>query len=261
MQQSLELIKITEKLQERCNCFDCEDGAVMQGYMEKFLNVLARLFCWVDGECDTLLKSQRQEIIPITSVEICGCDAMVEVKPFYYKGFDPATLKVLVQKRQGMTRETYELEKDKYNWSFVDGTLLINVTEELSPCCRCVYPCSCGVEYKLILTYEAGYTSETLPDCVYDSMCHFLNIFVAYQNQCGSLEQCANMDRLAVGSVLKQKSVDYIVREWTVDETSIDRLYVSLINKWSLMTLSSLSLCNTISTERMYIAIGRKPRC
>ena len=261
MQQSLELIKITEKLQERCNCFDCEDGAVMQGYMEKFLNVLARLFCWVDGECDTLLKSQRQEIIPITSVEICGCDALVEVKPFYYKGFDPATLKVLVQKRQGMNRETYELEKDKYNWSFVDGTLLINVTEELSPCCRCVDTCSCGVEYKLILTYEAGYTSETLPDCVYDSLCHFLNIFVAYQNQCGSLEQCANMDKLAVGSVLKQKSVDYIVREWTVDETSIDRLYVSLINKWSLMTLSSLSLCNTVSTERMYIAIGRKPRC
>lgn len=261
MQQSLELIKITEKLQERCNCFDCEDGAVMQGYMEKFLSVLARLFCWVDGECDTLLKAQRKEIIPVTSVKLCGCDAMVEIKPYYHKGFDPSSLKIFMQKREGMARETYELGQERFNWSFVDGTILINVTDELSPCCKCVDPCSCDAEYKLILVYEAGYTSETLPDCVYDSMCHFLNIFVAYQNKCGSLEECANMDRLAVGAVLKQKSVDYIVREWTIDTESVDRVYVSLINKWSMLTLRSLSLCNTVSTEGMYIAVGRKTKC
>ena len=66
-----------------------------------------------------------------------------------------------------------------------------------------------------------------------------MNIFISYQNNCGSLDECANMDRLAVGAVLKQKSVDYIVREWTIDNGSIDRFYVKLINKWSLATLSS----------------------
>ena len=69
------------------------------------------------------------------------------------------------------------------------------------------------------------------------------------------------MDRLAVGAVLKQKSVDYIVREWTIDTESVDRVYVSLINKWSMLTLRSLSLCNTVSTEGMYIAVGRKTKC
>lgn len=261
MQPALELIKITQNLQERCGCFDCDDGATMQRYMESFLRVLARLLCWTDGECSTILRALRHEVIPLTSFHLCGCDAMVEVKPYYWKGFDPTTLKVYMHKRKGLEREEYELDTDKWNWSFVDGTILVNVTDELSPCCKCYDPCSCEAEYKLVLDYEAGYTSETLPDCVYDVMCHFLSIFIAYQNDCGTLDECANMDRLAVGAVLKQKSVDYIVREWTVDQTSIDRYYVKLINTWALQTLSSLSLCKRVYTDNMYLTIGRRKEC
>ena len=261
MQPALELIKITQNLQERCGCFDCDDGATMQRYMESFLRVLARLLCWTDGECSTILRALRHEVIPLTSFHLCGCDAMVEVKPYYWKGFDPTTLKVYMHKRKGLEREEYELDTDKWNWSFVDGTILVNVTDELSPCCKCYDPCSCEAEYKLVLDYEAGYTSETLPDCVYDAMCHFLNIFIAYQNDCGTLDECANMDKLAVGAVLKQKSVDYIVREWIVDQTSIDRYYVKLINTWALQTLSSLSLCKRVYTDNMYLTIGRRKEC
>ncbi len=261
MQPELELMKITQKLQDRCGCFDCDDGATMQRYMESFLRVLARLFCWTDGECDTILRAQRHEVIEVKDFDICGCDAMVEIKPYYFKGFDPTTLKVYMHKRQGLNREEYEITPDKYNWSFVDGTILINVTDELSPCCRCCDPCSCESEYKIILDYEAGYTSNNLPDCIFEAMCHFMSIFVAYQNQCGTLDECANMDRLAVGAVLEQKSVDYIVRKWTVDKTSLDTIYVKLINTWALKTLSSLSLCKKVYTENMYLTIGRRKEC
>ena len=261
MQPELELVKITQKLQDRCGCFDCDDGATMQRYMESFLRVLARLFCWTDGECDTILRAQRHEVIEVKDFDICGCDAMVEIKPYYFKCFDPSTLKVYMHKRKGLEREEYEITPDKYNWSFVDGTILINITEELSPCCRCCDPCSCEAEYKIILDYEAGYTSETLPDCIFEAMCHFISIFVAYQNKCGTLDECANMDRLAVGAVLEQKSVDYIVRKWTVDKTSLDTIYVKLINTWALKTLSSLSLCKKVYTENMYLAIGRRKEC
>lgn len=261
MQPELELVKITQKLQDRCGCFDCDDGATMQRYMGNFLRVLARLFCWTDGECDTILRAQRHEVIEVKDFDICGCDAMIEIKPYYFKGFDPSTLKVYMHKRKGLEREEYEITPDKYNWSFVDGTILINITEELSPCCRCCDPCSCEAEYKIILGYEAGYTSETLPDCIFEAMCHFMSIFVAYQNKCGTLDECANMDRLAVGSVLEQKSVDYIVRKWSVDKTSLDTIYVKLINTWALKTLSSLSLCKKVYTENMYLAIGRRKEC
>ena len=261
MQPELELMKITQKLQDRCGCFDCDDGATMQRYMESFLRVLARLFCWTDGECDTILRARRHEVIEVKDFDICGCDAMVEIKPYYFKGFDPSTLKVYMHKRKDLEREEYEITPDKYNWSFVDGTILINVTEELSPCCRCCDPCSCETEYKIILDYEAGYTSASLPDCIFEAMCHFMNIFVAYQNNCGSLDECANMDRLAVGAVLEQKSVDYIVRKWTVDKTSLETVYVKLINTWALKTLSSLSLCKKVYTENMYLAIGRRKEC
>lgn len=261
MQHDLELLKISERLKDRCNCVDCNDEATISQYLERFFKVLARLFCWVDSECDTILKSFRHETIPLDKVEICGCDAMIEVKPYYFKGFDPSTLKVYVHKRQGMSRETFELTAEDYDWSFVEGTLLVNLTEFLSPCCRCDDPCSCEAQYKLILDYEAGYTSETIPDCVIEAMCHFLNVFMAYQNNCGSLDDCSNMDRLAVGAVLKQKSVDYIVREWKIDNDSMDRIYVKMINKWYLQTLASLSLCNTVYTDRMYIAIGKGEKC
>ena len=189
MQPELELMKITQKLQDRCGCFDCADGATMQRYMESFLRVLARLFCWTDGECDTILRARRHEVIEVKDIEICGCDAMVEIKPYYFKGFDPSTLKVYMHKRKGLEREEYAITPDKYNWSFVDGTILINVTAELSPCCRCCDPCSCETEYKIILDYEAGYPSASLPDCIFEAMCHFMNIFVAYQTKCGTLDE------------------------------------------------------------------------
>lgn len=258
MQQDLELIKITKKLQERCKCFDCEDGATMQKYIESFFRVLAQLFCWVDEDCATILKSQRTEIIPVKEVQLCACDAMVEIKPYYFKGFDPSSLKVIMQKRVGFKREEYVLTPDKYNWSFADNTILINVTDELSPCCRCVSCCSCEAQYKLILSYEAGYTFDNLPDCIYDALCHFLSIFIAYQNDCGSLDECANMDRLAVGARLTKKSVDYIVREWTVDNNSLEKIYTNLIYKWSFKTLSLLSLCKASYTDNMYITLGRR---
>lgn len=261
MQQDLELIKLSDRLKERCHCFDCEDEATVQVYFEKFLKVLARLFCWVDGECDTILKSIRHEVIELDKVEICGCQALMEIKPFYFKGFDPSTLKVYIQRRQGMKREVFEILPDKYDWSFIDGTLLVSLTDYLSPCCRCDDPCSCETTYKLILDYEAGYTSDTMPDCVLDVMCHFLNVFIAYQNKCGSLDECANMDRLAVGSVLSQKSVDYIVRKWTIDDADMNRIYVRMINKWYLSTLASLSLCNSKPTDMMYLSLGKGDRC
>lgn len=261
MDYNIELIKITEKLKEYCSCVNCEDEAVLQQYVESFLRVLARLFCWVDGECDTILKASRQEVIPIKDYEICGCDAYVELKPYYHKGFDPSTLKVTLQKKTGAKREYIELTSEDYDYSFVDKTVIVNLTDIMNPCCRCIDPCSCESEYKVIFTYEAGYTSETIPPCIYEALCHFLQIFIAYQNKCGSLEDCANMDRLAVGAVLEQKSVDYIVRRWTVDDTSIDRVYVSLINKWALSTLSSLSLCRLTPTDNLYLTVKRRKHC
>ena len=260
MQPELELMKITQKLQDRCGCFDCDDGATMQRYMESFLRVLARLFCWTDGECDTILRARRHEVIEVKDFEICGC-AMVEIKPYYFKGFDPSTLKVYMHKRKGLEREEYEITPDKYNWSFVDGTILINITEELSPCCRCCDPCSCEAEYKIILDYEAGYTSASLPDCIFEAMCHFMNIFVAYQNKCGTLDECANMDRLAVGAVLLHISVYYFVLKCSVYMTSLFNIYVKLIKSCELLTLCSLSLCKKVYTENMYLAIGRRKEC
>lgn len=262
MNHDIELIKITEKFKERCGCYSCESNDILQGYLESFFRVLARLLCWVDGECATILKTHRTEQVPLKDLEVCGCESHIEIKPRFFKGFDPSTLKVYVQCKQGSVREVKEVSQEKWNWSFVDNTLIVDTTEYFNPCCPpCINECCCGAEYKLILDYEAGYTSENMPDCVYDSLCHFMNIFIAYQNQCGSLEDCANMDRLAVGSVLEQKSVDYVVRKWKVDNMSIDRFYLKLIYKWSLQTLSSLSLCNNIYTDNMYVTIGRRKKC
>ena len=260
MNNDIELIRITERIQEHCQCFDCDDGATIQTYIKPFLNVLARLFCWVDGECDTILRATRQEIIPVTEYEICGCDAMFEFKPYYWKGFDPSTLKVYMHTKNGLKRDIYELETSDYDYDPIDGTIIVNMTDELSPCCRCTCECGCETQYKLVVTYEAGYTADTLPDCVLDALCHFLNIFIAYQNDCGSLDDCSKMDRLAVGSVLASKSVDYLIRTWTIDEGSIDRIYMKLIYRWSFETLSSLSLCRT-NNSQSFVFIGKDRQC
>lgn len=260
MDYSIELVKITDKLKSYCSCVNFEDEAVIEQYLESFLRVLARLFCWVDGECATILKSERQEVLEVKDYETCGCDAYMEIKPYFFKGFDAGTLTVALQSKNGMNREYIELPSDKWNYSFLDGTIIVDLSDYLKVCCCKSNHCGCETTYKLVLNYEAGYTADTLPVCVYEAMCHFLQIFIAYQNKCGSLDDCANLDKLAVGAVLQQKSVDYIVRRWTIDETSIDRIYVRLINRWALQALSSLSLCSGIKGNP-YLEVKRGKIC
>lgn len=256
----VELVSLTEKIQESCQCFDCNDGSDIQEYVEKFLTVLAQLFCWVDKDCATILKSERQETLDLKGYEICNCQAFFEFRPYYHKGFDPSTLKLYVHKRQGMNREVYEVPADKYSYDFIDGTVIVDMTEIVNPCCQCVCECECKSTYKLVALYEAGYTAETMPRCVLDALCHFLQVFIAYQNDCGSFNDCARMDRLAVGSVLKSKSVDYLIRTWEVDENSLELAYTKLIHKWEFKTLSMLSLCKYDNRE-LYISLGKDRKC
>ena len=199
-------------------------------------------------------------MIEVKDYATCGWDAYREVKPYYYKGFDASTLTVALQAKQGMKRELIELPADKWDYSFLDGTIIVDLSDYLKVCCCNSNHCGCETTYKLVLNYEAGYTADTLPVCVYEAMCHFLQIFMAYQNKCGSLEDCANLDRLAVGAVLEQKSVDYIVRRWKIDEGSIDRIYVRLINRWALRSLSLLSLCSGIKTDP-FLTVKRRDIC
>lgn len=255
----VELIALSERLQERCQCFDCEDGGVIQEYVEKFLSVLAQLFCWVDKDCSTILKSQRSEILPLDCYEVCNCQAFYEFKPFYHKGFDPSTLKMYIHKRQGGSRTVTEVPSEYYNYDFVEGTALLDITNIINPCCS-TSCCDCKATYKLVVTYEAGYTAETMPNCVLDALCHFLNVFIAYQNNCGTFDDCSKMDRLAVGSVLKSKSVDYLIRTWEVDENSLELAYTKLIHKWEFKTLSMLSLCQVQNNET-FIALGKGNIC
>lgn len=251
-----ELEKVTELIRQHCQCFDNNENKTLQEYVGKFLSVLAQLFCWVDKDCATILKSAREEIIPLDGYEICECKAFYEFKPAYHKGFDPSGLKVFLHCKQGMKRDIVELDSSKWDYDFVDGTVVVDMTDIVKPCCKCNSECSCKTSYKLVVRYEAGYTAENLPQCVVDAMCHFLSVFIAYQNNCGSLDDCSKMDRLAVGSVLKSKSVDYLIRTWDVDKNSLEYIYTGLINKWALRSLSMLSLCS-VNNRSNYIVVGR----
>lgn len=255
--QDLEVTKITERLKEHCLCFDCNDGADLHVYVSKFLNVLARIFCWSDKDCSTILKSERQEVVPLVDYEVCCCETYFEFKPYYHKGLDPSSVKFYARIRQGGKRKTVAIDNEKVDYDFVDNSFIINTTQFINPCCPPCEPCETKIE--IMAVYEAGYTADTLPACVLDSLCHFFNIFIAYQNNCGSLEDCSKMDRLAIGSVLKSKSVDYLIRHWEVDQESMEVVYNRLINRWALESLSVLSLCN--SRPLGCLAIGKYKKC
>lgn len=250
---NLEIIKITERLQEHCPCFDCNDGADIQAYLNTFFQVLGRLLCWADKDCATILKAPKQEILPLENYEVCNCQAVFEFKPYWYKAFDPSTLKLFVHKRQGIERTVCEIPPSRYNYDFVDNTVLVDISEIVDPCCCCYCPCDCPSTYQLVATYEAGYTAETLPECVIEALCHFFNVFIAYQNNCGSLDDCSKMDRLAVGSVLKSKSVDYLIRTWEVDQNSLELTYTKLLHRWEMQTLGMLSLCRPDNMSNWFV--------
>ena len=157
---------IFDNLKENCSCVDVEDTDVVE-----LINLVSSATGWAVNPCETFLKGQRRELIDLPNCMNCA----YEFTPYYHP-FDPQTFsfKLVDISDDGETVTDSE-------FAYIGSKEVFKVKTGL-PSCQCACnPCGCKHEYKLLVTYEAGY--EDIPECLYPVFCNLLDVIHA-KNKC-----------------------------------------------------------------------------
>lgn len=165
-----------DQLHQYCQCV----GEATDRDIEDMIGVVSLATGWTKNPCETFEVMERREVIDLPSC----LDCPFEFEP-YYKPFDSDTFTFILIKRKGLEEERTVLENFRYNGfddrdMKYDGSFLIDT--ELPRCdCACKDTCGCPTEYKLLITYEAGY--RMLPECLLPVFCNLLEV-IHTKNSC-----------------------------------------------------------------------------
>lgn len=165
-----------DQLVQYCQCVE----EATDRDVEDMIGVVSLATGWTKNPCDTFELMERREVIDLP---LC-MDCPFEFEP-YYKPFDADSFSFTLIKRKGMEEERVYLNNFRYN-GFDDrdmkyeGGFLIDTGLPLCNC-SCKDDCGCPTEYKLLVTYEAGYS--VLPECILPVFCNLLEVIHA-KNSC-----------------------------------------------------------------------------
>lgn len=172
---------IVDQLKAYCDCVeDITDADVAE-----LVNIISLATCWVTAppkpgeDCPTFLKGARREVMDLPSCADCP----VIFEP-YYRPFDETSFKFYLLKIEGIEETMTEITDFAY--SEIGGVFRVNTG---LPSCKCTVcdPCGCPPEYKLVVTYEAGY--DELPECLLPVFCHVLEVIKA-RRECECCNDC-----------------------------------------------------------------------
>lgn len=214
-----------EQLTEYCGCQDVEEKDV-----NELINLISVYTCWAQQPCQTFLKAERREVRDLPN---CVCDEcfIYEFEPFYTP-FDPDSFEFTLVEQNGITEETTILSS--YIYSEVDGKFRLELP---LPNCKCKPMCGCESEYKLLVTYVAGY--EEIPECLLPLMCEAL-YWIHDKNRC-ECEDCEACDPT-------KNTEDGVINYATLDGRLQD-YFLNMLTKQYVRQLSLISLCQGYKGE------------
>lgn len=158
---------IEEQLRDFCNCVKDDDA--FSKNVEELINIVSQATGWMRTPCETLMTGERKEVFPVE----CN-DCPIEFEPYYHP-FDPESFHFLLVATKGLEETVTELD---YKYSEVSGLFRVDLGLD----CACMgKECGCPTEYKVYVTYEAGY--DLLPDCLLPVFCNLLEVIRA-KNTC-----------------------------------------------------------------------------
>lgn len=190
-----------QQLSQYCECVE----KATDRDVEDMINVVSLATGWAQNPCETFLMSERREVVDLPSCMDCPYDFTP-----YYIPFDESSFTFTLIKRKGLTEERTELTGFLYT-GFDDRDMKyeggFRVDTGLPQCnCSCSDDCGCPTEYKLLVTYTAGY--DTLPECLLPVFCNLLTV-IAAKNSCDCTNcGCNNGDTVtydAEGNVTAQE--------------------------------------------------------
>lgn len=165
---------IIEQLEDKCECTEVRDSDV-----DELINIVSMATCWTQEPCETFLLSDRSEIVDLPS-----CLDKCQIWQFipFYTPFVPDSFVFTLLEIDGIEEVSIPLTEYAYSPSL--GGFRIKLPLKSCKCGKST--CGCEVEYKLIVTYEAGY--ESIPDCLVPIFCQMLQL-IRDKNTC-NCEHC-----------------------------------------------------------------------
>lgn len=161
---------IIEQLQDFCECVD----NVKDSDVTELVNIVSMATCWTQEPCETFLLSDRTEIVDLPSC-LDQCQ-IYEFIPFYKPFVSDSFVFTLIEV-DGIEETTISITDFAYSPSLGGFRIKLPLKS-----CKCARPrCGCELEYKLIVTYEAGY--ESIPDCLLPVFCEMLQL-IKDKNTC-----------------------------------------------------------------------------
>lgn len=220
---------IVKQLEEYCGCVD-----VVEADVEELIDVISLATGWTRSPCETFLYGDRREVIDIPSCMDCP----YEFKPYYFP-FDIESFSFSLVRIKGI-EETVTPITD-FAYSYTKDAFLVDTG---LPKCNCKCPdCGCPAEYKLVVTYEAGY--KDLPECLLPVFCNLLEVIRA-KNNCDCTDCSCNQENVVYdryGNIVQQ-NVQYASGDvvTVMLETDLGKMLVQQYkNQIALLSLNTTS--------------------
>lgn len=162
-----------DQLAEFCDCA----GEFTDKDVYDLISVVSLATGWMQEPCETFEVSERREVIDLPSC--MDCPYIFE--PYYYP-YDPESFSFSLLKIKGLEEETTPLE-----YMYSPYLEKFRVDLGLSPCDCIKNDCGCPTEYKLVVTYKAGY--DEIPSCLLPVFCNLIEVIHA-KNDCDCAPGC-----------------------------------------------------------------------
>lgn len=213
---------VIEQLTEYCDCLK----EVNEKDVDELINLISVYTCWTGKVCDTFLSAERKEVIDLPDC-VCECDVFT-FEPFYVP-FDKDSFTFTLIEQNGI--EEYTTDITDYVYSEADENFRIALPLDN---CQCQYVCGCKPNYKLLVTYTAGY--ELIPDCLLPVFCEALQ-WINDKNTC----ECSKCEPCDDSTERKYYEIDVTSLEGRLQDYFLTVLVTQYIRHLSLISLCDRS--------------------
>lgn len=209
---------VIEQLTEYCDCLT----EVNEKDVDELIHLISVYTCWTGKVCDTFLSAERKEVIELPDC-VCECDVFT-FEPFYVP-FDKDSFTFTLIEQNGI--EEYTTDITDYVYSEADENFRIALPLDN---CQCQYVCGCKPNYKLLVTYTAGY--ELIPDCLLPVFCEALQ-WINDKNTC----ECSKCEPCDDSTERKYYEIDVTSLEGRLQDYFLTVLVTQYIRHLSLISL------------------------
>lgn len=168
-----EELTVLEQLTEYCDCVEAKESDV-----NELIDLISMYTCWTTKPCETFLTAERKEVVDVPDC-VCECDVFT-FEPLY-RPFDPDSFTFTLIEQDGINETATDITD--YIYSVVDENFKIKLPLNE---CGCKDRCGCDPNYKLLVTYVAGY--DLIPECLLPVFCEALQ-WIKFKNTC-DCEEC-----------------------------------------------------------------------